>query len=380
MSESLYNLAPWWRLLLTGLALAVLPLGWLLFRHKGLRALQALTGVTLFLTLDLVLFGAFTRLTDSGLGCPDWPGCYGFGSPLGAQVHIDAAQAALPSGPVTPAKAWIEMLHRYLATAVGALLLFSAAWHWRLHLAARRNGQHSPSFPGWATLCLLWVMVQGLFGALTVTMKLFPAIVTLHLLGGMVLLALQSVLLARISPTSPQRGRPALRWRWGLGVVMGLLVMQLALGAWVSTNYAVLACTDFPRCQGSWWPPMQFEQALTLWRPLGLMPNGQALDVSALTAIHYLHRLAAGLVLFALALLAWRAHRHRAMQRPARWLAGLCLLQLGTGLSNVLLGWPLLAAVGHTGGAAGLVMCGVWLWHAAPACSTDDQMLREKTV
>jgi cytochrome c oxidase assembly protein subunit 15 len=369
MSESLYNLAPWWRLMLTGVALAAMPLTWLLLKHRGLRALQALTGMTLFLTLDLVMFGAFTRLTDSGLGCPDWPGCYGFGSPLGAQLQIDAAQAALPSGPVTQAKAWVEMVHRYLAMAVGTLILIITAWHWRLHLSARRDGQarEAGSLRWWASLSL----VQGIFGALTVTMKLFPAIVTLHLLGGMLLLALLSVQLGLMNSTAAGARWPAVRWRWGVGAALLLLGGQLALGAWVSTNYAVLACTEFPRCQGLWWPPMNFAEGMTVWRPLGTSPSGQSLDFSALVAIHYSHRLAAYGVFFALLLLAWRAHRHSALQRPARCLAGLCLLQLCTGLGNVLLGWPLLSAVLHTGGAAGLVMSCVWLWHAAAARSTE---------
>src|SRR3954470_20172808 len=147
---------------------------------------RKLVWVTLFLTFDLILFGAFTRLTDSGLGCPDWPGCYGNGSPVGAALQIDQAQAQMPSGPVTHTKAWIEMVHRYLATGVGVLIvtLLAATWFER-----RRGAAVSP---WWLAATLAWVCLQGAFGALTVTMKLFPAIVTLHLLGGMVLLALLS--------------------------------------------------------------------------------------------------------------------------------------------------------------------------------------------
>src|SRR5881397_1699144 len=180
-----YDLAPLASIALVGVLLALLPVAWVWRRERGQGAsarLSALTWLTLFLTFDLVLFGAFTRLTDSGLGCPDWPGCYGNASPLGAQSQIDAAQAAMPSGPVTHHKAWIEMVHRYLATGVGVLIAVLALFSW---LAAR--GRHLPISPWWATATLAWVCVQGAFGALTVTMKLYPLIVTAHLLGGLVL-------------------------------------------------------------------------------------------------------------------------------------------------------------------------------------------------
>ena len=178
-------------------ALGPLAWVWLRNRHATLaRRLQALTLLTLFLTFDLVLFGAFTRLTDSGLGCPDWPGCYGSASPVGAQLHIEAAQSAMPTGPVTHAKAWVEMIHRYLATGVGVLILTLTLVTWlarREQRAARQCGAAMPAQPWWPTVTLVWVCLQGAFGALTVTMKLFPAIVTLHLLGGLVLLALLCV-------------------------------------------------------------------------------------------------------------------------------------------------------------------------------------------
>ena len=177
----LYNLEPVFHLMAVGLAVAALPLAWLAWRQRHAtanRQLRALTVLTLFLTFDLVLFGAFTRLTDSGLGCPDWPGCYGSASPIGAKVLIAAEQMAMPSGPVTQGKAWIEMIHRYLATGVGVLILTLAlATWWR-----RKQQTDQVLNPGWPTFTLLWVCMQGAFGALTVTMKLFPAIVTLHLL------------------------------------------------------------------------------------------------------------------------------------------------------------------------------------------------------
>ena len=360
----LYDLSPVGRLLVVGALVAALPLAWALRRRTGASSesdrLRQLTWVTLFLTFDLVLFGAFTRLTDSGLGCPDWPGCYGHASPVGAGGHIAAAQAAMPTGPVTLSKAWIEMIHRYLASGVGALILVLAVLTWwhrrRIHVS-----------PWWPTVTLVWVCIQGAFGALTVTMKLFPAIVTLHLLGGLVLLALlrhQSLLyqspsaLAMPSPTACRAAASARALRWGVYGVTALVWLQIALGGWVSTNYAVLACTSFPTCQGAWWPDMDWRNGFTLWRELGVNASGEALPFPALTAIHVAHRLGAVVVVLAVLALAVALWRLPPMRRAARGLVLLAGWQVVTGLSNVVLGWPLLAAVAHTGGAAALV---IWL-------------------
>jgi len=354
-TQPLVDLAPIARLMLMGVVLALGPLAWVWLRNRTSspgRRLQVLTLVTLFLTFDLVLFGAFTRLTDSGLGCPDWPGCYGSASPVGASAAIAAAQEAMPTGPVTFPKAWIEMIHRYLATAVGVLIVVLAVGSWmeRRRLAV--------SFV-WPVVTLVWVCLQGAFGALTVTMKLFPAIVTLHLLGGMGLLALlraQATAYAMATPGSPGPAvlRPGVRAL--LVAVFALVWLQIALGGWVSTNYAVLACSEFPTCQGSWWPDMDFQQGFTVWRELGQTRGGDAIAFPALTAIHYVHRLSAYLVFLGLFWLAWRLWSEPAQRPLARWLVGLALWQFFTGLTNVVLDWPLLAAVSHTGGAAALVV------------------------
>lgn len=354
-SPASYDLAPLLAILGVGALLALLPFAWIWRRdrHKGpAERLQALTVLTLFLTFDLVLFGAFTRLTDSGLGCPDWPGCYASATPLGAHDEIHAAQSLLPSGPVTQRKAWIEMIHRYLATGVGAMITLLAVASW---WASR--SKKLPISPWWATATLLWVCVQGAFGALTVTMKLYPVIVTLHLLGGLTGLALLA-----IQREGYRRESLALspRLHAGAMVLAALSVMQMALGGWVSTNYAVLACTQFPTCQGSWWPPMNFAQGFEVWRGLGVTSAGDPVDFSALTAIHYVHRLIAYVVFVAIGVLAWRLRRVAPLRAQAKWLAGLALLQLATGLGNVLLGWPLAAAVLHTGGAAALAVVLVW--------------------
>ena len=353
-AQALYDLSPLWRVLMLGAALALLPLLWVVQRnHSSTRRLQALTVLTLFLSFDLVLFGAFTRLTDSGLGCPDWPGCYGQSSPLEAHTQIAAAQSIMPTGAVTHGKAWIEMLHRYLATAVGALIIVLTAWQWR----SRRQ---SPLSPWWATATLVWVCVQGAFGALTVTMKLFPAIVTLHLLGGLVLLGLLTVQATSVAQSNEDRPALSGRLRHLVGIVLGLVALQAALGAWVSTNYAVLACAEFPKCQGAWWPLMDFGAGFSPWRELGMTADGKFLGFEALTAIHIAHRLFAAVVFTALAGLNWRVWRVAALRAQSRWLLGLALAQFATGLSNVVLGWPMAAAVLHTGGAAALVVVLVW--------------------
>ncbi|RST51646.1 COX15/CtaA family protein [Variovorax sp. DXTD-1] len=367
---SLYDLTPIAWLMAAGVLIALGPLAWVWRRNAGAgpaRRLHALTVLTLFLTFDLTLFGAFTRLTDSGLGCPDWPGCYGNASPVGARHEIAMAQSAQPTGPVTHSKAWVEMVHRYLATGVGVLILVLAGGTWIVRRRQRRlpvqaEGEHATLSAWWPAVTLVWVCLQGAFGALTVTWKLFPAIVTLHLLGAVVLLVLLCIQAVRYRQAAadrlPTAVSPALRN--GLLATSALLLLQIALGGWVSTNYAVLACTQFPTCQGSWWPPMNFAQGFEIWRHLGVTGSGAPLDFSALTAIHYAHRLMAYAVFAALGVLAWRLRRIEPLRPQAGWLAGLALLQLATGLGNVLLGWPLAAAVLHTGGAAALAVVLTW--------------------
>jgi heme a synthase len=192
-------------------------------------------------------------------------------------------------------------------------------------------------------------------------MKLLPAIVTLHLLGGVVLLALLCRQAVAYEHAQRGAGRVAVPGGLRAALIAGsvLVWLQVALGGWVSTNYAVLACSDFPACQGSWWPAMDFRQGFELWRPLGMTAAGEHIAFTALTAIHYTHRLVAYGVLVVLGALAWQLNR-TALWRQGRWLATLALLQLLTGLSNVVLDWPLVAALLHTGGAAALVTVLTW--------------------
>jgi len=329
-------------------AIAALPLGYVALSKDPAKH-RKLAWVTAFLTLDLIMFGAFTRLTDSGLGCPDWPGCYGHSNPLSAGEHIRAAETALPSGPVTMTKAWIEMLHRYFAMAVGFLIVVLTVLAWR-------RWRHQPErSPALATFALAAVCLQGAFGALTVTMKLQPAIVTAHLLGGVGLLALLVWLALREGPVPRVDAAAAAQRPLAIAALL-LLVAQIALGGWVSTNYAVLACPDFPLCHGRVMPPdMDFGAGFALWRDLGMTAAGEPIPFQALVAIHWTHRSFAYVVLAVVGLLAWRLWRAGGLAPLARLLAAVLALQFVTGLSNVVLSWPLLLAVLHNGGAALLV-------------------------
>ncbi len=331
-----------------GIAVAALPLAYVSLSRDPAK-FRKLAWVTAFLTLDLIMFGAFTRLTDSGLGCPDWPGCYGHSNPVSAGESIRAAETALPTGPVTMTKAWIEMLHRYFAMGVGFLIIILAAQAWR----RSRSSEMAPS-PWLATVVLVWVCVQGAFGALTVTQKLQPVIVTVHLLGGIGLLALLVWLALREHlpvPLAPQ----ARQLRPLAIVALGVSVLQIALGGWVSSNYAVLACSDFPYCQGAWVPRLDFEHGFTLWRDLGRTGDGAIIPFQALVTIHWVHRAFAVVAIAVAGALVWQAWRIAGLSRRARWLLAVLALQLATGMSNVVLNWPLVAAVLHSGGAALLV-------------------------
>jgi cytochrome c oxidase assembly protein subunit 15 len=334
----------------------------------------ALAVLAAFLTADLIVFGAFTRLTDSGLGCPDWPGCYGAASPWGASAAIDVAERAQPTGPVTVTKAWIEMIHRYLAMTVGALILALTVVLWR----ARAALGHAPIY---SLAALVWVLVQGAFGKYTVTLRLYPAVVTAHLLGGMVLLGL---LMAQLEVL---RQAPRLAGARGAGLVLLLVAVQIALGGWVSSNYAVLACRGFPQCNGQWWPPADFAQGFTLLRELGRAGSDGYVSFEALVAIQMAHRLFAVVMLLAVLALAWRlwlepvAHSRRA----AALLLAVLALQVLSGLSNVLLDWPMAAALVHSAGAAALVALLMSLacratTRGAPVRVAVDRALRRRHV
>jgi len=345
------------QLAIIGMIAAMLPLS-IVWVSNDPDKYRKLVWVTLFLTFDLIMFGAFTRLTDSGLGCPDWPGCYGQANPLQAHANISAAEAAMPTGPVTVMKAWIEMIHRYLAMAIGVLIisLMVIAWRkWRQ--SGRKEVKFPPLFP---TVLFGFVCLQGAFGAWTVTMKLQPVIVTTHLLLGITLLALLTWLGARQADHPPvSRAATALRLPALLAGLM--LTIQIALGGWVSSNYAALACTDFPLCQGMLLPPMDFSHGFALWRDLGKTAGGEFLPFAALTAIHWTHRAFAFAVIALVAWLALKSLKIDGLRKTARWLLIVIALQFATGVLTIFLDFPLALAVLHNGGAALLVLLLVML-------------------
>ena len=332
-------------LALKALLLATIPLT-LVYLSRGTDRYRKLAWTMVFFTFDLIVFGAFTRLTDSGLGCPDWPGCYGEANPFLAHADISAAEAALPSGPVTVFKAWIEMIHRYLAMGVGVLIIATLAVSIRLW---RREGlpRYHPALPA---LLLVWVCVQGAFGAWTVTLKLQPVIVTTHLLLGVGLLALLTWHATRQSPV--QLGASAAALRLPAAFALGVAFLQIALGGWVSTNYAALACGGFPLCQGAWLPDLDFAHGFSLWRELGRTHTGDYLPFSALVTAHWVHRSFALVVVAVVGWVGWRASQSAGMQRIGRALLLLILIQFCTGIATVLLNWPLTLAVLHNAGAA----------------------------
>ncbi len=340
-----------------GMLAALLPLA-IVWVSRDTDKYRKLVWVALFLTLDLIMFGAFTRLTDSGLGCPDWPGCYGHANPLQAHADISAAETAMPTGPVTVMKAWIEMIHRYLAMGIGVLIvaMMVIAWY-RWLQPGRKEMKFSPLFP---TILFLFICVQGAFGAWTVTMKLQPVIVTTHLLLGMTLLALLTWFGARLSD-HPTVQRSAVALRIPAAFALLLLLIQIALGGWVSTNYAALACTDFPLCQGQLFPQMDFANGFSLWRNLGMTANGGYLSFQALTAIHWTHRTFAFVVVVLVAWLAIKALNVDGLRKTARWLLFMIVLQFVIGISAVFLKLPLALAVAHNGSAALLLLLLVML-------------------
>jgi heme a synthase len=343
---------------LIAIVFAGLPLGYL-WKKPGYSFFQKLNWVLVFMTFDLIVFGAFTRLTDSGLGCPDWPGCYGTSNPLHAINDIVQAENTLPSGPVTVMKAWIEMIHRYLAMTVGALIVV------QLTLAAGkvRSIGRGPLL-GSVGLFLL-VCLQGAFGAWTVTLKLQPIIVTIHLMLALVLLACLTAYAQQSwqEKTSTVRTIRIKPLPAPLLLIAALVLFtQVFLGAWVSTNYAVLACPDFPTCLGEVWPQTNWSEGYTLWRQLGLNAQGEYISPVALQTIHWAHRLFALVLIVVLGTLAWRAlqvstQAIASLGKFAKLLLGLLALQVVTGISNVVFQWPLAAALLHTAGSAALVFC-----------------------
>jgi len=308
-----------------------------------------------FLAFAVVVFGAFVRLADAGLGCPDWPGCYGHVAVPQSTEARDLAQLQYPEQPLDNVKAWIEMMHRYLAGTLGLLILAIAVYAWR----KRAELQQSPVLP---LFLAGLVVLQALLGMWTVTLLLKPAVVSLHLLGGMATLALLCWL-SLLQYPAPQsvytaKMRELKFWSW-FGLL--LLTLQIALGGWVSVNYASLACSGFPLCNGSWVPEMDFASGFHFLRELGMTAQGELLSRPALTAIHWAHRLGALIVFCYLALLAIAVVRTQGLQKYGALLLIVLCVQVILGIGNVLLSLPLALAVAHNAAAALLLIAMVVL-------------------
>ncbi len=309
---------------------------------------KRLAGLTVLLALSVAVLGAYVRLSDAGLGCPDWPGCYGQLTVPQNEVTTAQAQLAFPDKPVVVHKALKEMAHRYLAGTLGLLIagLFMLAW----------RGKHYLRVSLWLPmLVVLTVIFQALLGMWTVTLSLKPLAVSAHLLGGMTTLALLVWIAHRHwGKHSSQSVSEGLRL-----LIRGALLiifMQIFLGGWTSSNYAGLICTDFPTCNGSWLPATDFTTAYHLMRNLGQDMNGNALSLDALTTIQWTHRVGALVTLVYISCLGWQLLKLPPFKVLGLSLTTLIFIQVILGISNVLLHLPLALAVGHNLVAALLVI------------------------
>lgn len=303
------------------------------------------------LALCVVVLGAYVRLSDAGLGCPDWPGCYGTLTVPQSEQAIQKAQAGFPESTIEIGKAWKEMAHRYLAGTLGLVVLAIFA----LALRHKRIIHVSPVTPG---ILLLIIIFQAALGMWTVTMLLKPAIVSAHLIGGMTTLALLTWIAHR-HWGSYGHYSAGCKLRWMIRGALLILLGQIFLGGWTSTNYAALACTDFPTCHGTWVPTMDFKDAFHLVRELGESANGGNLGLAALTAIQWTHRIGAFITLCYLGSLAWLLLSIKSLNTWAYLLIFVLSAQILIGIGNLLLQLPLLLAVAHNLGAALLVIISV---------------------
>jgi cytochrome c oxidase assembly protein subunit 15 len=310
---------------------------------------KRLTFFATLLALIVVSFGAYTRLTDSGLGCPDWPGCYGTLSVPESIDQIEKAQAVYPDSPVEIEKAWIEMIHRYIAGILGIMILVIA------FMSIRLREQINYSLK-WPFFLLGLVIFQAALGMWTVTLLLKPAVVTSHLLGGMTVLGILTFLMHRNYGTHRENFVSNKFERKIIRFSLVLLFIQIALGGWTSTNYAALACTDYPTCHGSWVPEMDFYNAFTIFRELGVTSIGEPLSLEALHAIQWVHRMGAIVLLVYLLFVAYILKVNQGFNMWRNVLILVISLQFIIGIANLLLHLPIVLATLHNLGAALLVV------------------------
>ena len=315
------------------------------------------------LTLVVVVLGAFVRLSDAGLGCPDWPGCYGLLDVPQTQQEISAANQAYPERPVEVGKAWKEMIHRYAASSLGFIILVMCAIAWW------RKREHPDQPVLVPTFLVFAVIFQGLLGMWTVTLLLKPLVVTAHLIGGLTVLSLLWwVLMRQGNYFAPSSISNAWHLRRYTSIALLVVIIQIVLGAWTSTNYAATACADFPTCQGQWLPAnMDFSEAFVLWRGLGVNYEFGVLDNAARTAIHYTHRIGAIVTTVVLLLVAFRlisGERDQNLKSLGVMLILALALQLGIGIFMIELQFPLAIATAHNAGAAVLLLATLACYHS----------------
>lgn len=315
------------------------------------------------IALVVVGLGAFTRLSHAGLGCPDWPGCYGHVWAPQADHEIARANELWPDMPVQLDKTWPEMVHRYFA---GSLVLLTVAI-----LALAIKNRHKPAQPIKLPIFILaFILLQAAFGMWTVTLKLWPQIVTAHLLGGFTMLALLWLLTLRLDGgrwhlADRDLGRVATLRPWAiLGLI--IVVIQVSLGGWTTSNYAAVACPDFPTCQRHWLPEMDFGDGFNLFQHIGPNYLGGVMDNAARVAIHFSHRIGAIVTALYLGFLAWKLFARVALPETrcmALVVFGILVLQLALGISNIVFHFPLSVAVAHNLGGAILLLSLVTLCH-----------------
>lgn len=322
--------------------------------------LRVFTNIAIILALIVILLGAYTRLTDAGLGCPDWPGCYGRMVLPVAQDALFKAQLQFPQVPIEPHKAWTEMVHRYAAGTLGFLILLIFISSRKKPCSTLKAPRILPKF------LLILVIFQAMLGMWTVTLKLLPIVVMSHLLGGMLIFASLCALRCQLASSILVHSTINRKWRFFIGIAIMLAICQIALGGWVSANYAGIACIGFPKCNGGWIPPLQFTQGFNLFSPIGVNYQGGVLDNAPRATIQFIHRCSAiilTLYIFLLGATLWKTIQTPLIRRLILFVMFMISVQFTLGVLNVVYLLPLWVAIAHNAGAA-ILLAGLFsLYH-----------------